>query len=411
MADLTAASLESLVTEDFPIPIEPRTRRLESIDVLRGLLMLLMALDHTREFFGVSTVNPTNAQESWPALYLTRWITHLCAPGFIALAGASVYLQRQRGKTSGQLSRLLATRGLWLMFLEVTLISFGWFFYFPSPFLQVIWATGLSMIGLAALMRLSTRTIGAIGACIILFHNLLDPIHAENLGRFGNVWKLLHESGMFMANGHPVLFAFYPVVPWFGVICLGYAFGPVAMMKPAVRRRVALTLSTAFLAAFTAIRLINHYGDDRPYQHFATMTQTVMSFFNVEKYPPSLDYVLATFGFLLLLYVAFDFAVTQAWLPHLRSFLQTYGRVPFFFYTLHIYLIHGAAVLGTAAMGLDWHHWIGPFAFFGGPPPGWGFGLAGIYAVWLAVLFALYLPCLWFSRLKARRRDWWLSYL
>jgi uncharacterized membrane protein len=397
--------------ESFPIPVEPRTRRLESIDILRGLLMILMALDHTREYFSIYRINPLSPQESWPALYLTRWVTHLCAPGFIALAGASVYLQRQRGKTPAQLSRLLVTRGLWLIFLEVTLISFAWTFIFPAPILQVIWAIGVCMVGLAALMRLPTAAIGAIGALIILLHNLLDPIGADSLGRFANLWKILHQTGMLLVHGRPVAFAFYPVLAWFGVICLGYAFGPIAASEPRVRRRISLILAASFLAAFTLLRLINHYGDDIKFQHLATLTQTLMSFFNVEKYPPSLEYVLITFAVLLLLYVFFDTATTKAWLPRLRSFIETYGRVPFFYYVPHIYLIHGAALLASMALGQNWHYWVGPAFFLQGDPPGWGVRLVGVYCIWIAVVLTLYLPCLWFSRLKARRRDWWLSYL
>jgi uncharacterized membrane protein len=229
-------------------------RRLESIDLLRGLLMILMALDHTRDFFSSAAVNPTDPLSSWPALFFTRWVTHLCAPGFIALAGTSVYLQRQRGKSCAQLTKFLVTRVLWLLFLEVTLISFGWVFIWPAPFLQVIWAIGISMIVLAFLQWLPVAVVGVIGAIIILFHNLLDPIEAEQLGRGADVWKLLHETGMLLYHGHPVGFAFYPVLAWIGVICLGYAFGPVVVAAPIFRRRVALGMSALFLAAFALLR-------------------------------------------------------------------------------------------------------------------------------------------------------------
>ena len=272
--------------ESFPIPVEPRTRRLESLDLLRGLLMILMALDHTREYFSRYGVNPTNPQQSWPALYLTRWVTHLCAPGFIALAGASIYLQRQRGKALPQLRRLVFTRGLWLLFLELTVISFAWSFTFPAPFLQVIWAVGWAMILLSTLLRLPAYAIGGIGAAIVLLHNLLDPIQAESLGRWANLWKLVHQPGMLLLpDGHPLGFAFYAILPWFGVICLGYAFGPLAAALPAFRRRTALALAAFLLAVFTVLRLHNGYGDDIHFEHQATPVRTLMSFFNVEKYP------------------------------------------------------------------------------------------------------------------------------
>jgi uncharacterized membrane protein len=397
-------------SEAFPIPLEPRTRRLESIDILRGLLMLLMALDHTREYFSVYRVNPVSPQDSWPALYATRWLTHLCAPGFIALAGASIYLQRQRTPIA-QIQRLAFTRGLWLVFLEVTLISFGWSFIFPAPFLQVIWAVGIAMMGLSLLLRLPTAVIGGIGAAIVLLHNLLDPIEASHLGGWADLWRLVHEVGMLTVHGQPVGFLFYPALPWFGIICLGYAFGPIAASTPQRRRCIALILAATFFAAFAVLRLHNRYGDEIPFKHLATPARTIMSFFNVNKYPPSLEYVLITFTVLLLLYIVFDRAVSENVVPRLRAFVETYGRVPFFYYVLHIYLIHGAAVLASMALHQDWHYWIGTKFFLQGDPDGWGVRLVGVYCIWLAVILVLYLPCRWFAHLKATRRDWWLSYV
>ncbi len=399
------------VADGFPVPVEPARHRLEALDLLRGLLMILMALDHTRDYFGKYTFNPTDPQQSWPLLYLTRWVTHLCAPGFIALAGASIYLQRRRGKSVAELRHLVLTRGLWLLLMEVTVISFGWSFTF-APFLQVIWAIGWSMVLLSLLLDLPVVAIGGLGAAIVTLHNLLDPIQAKNLGIWSNLWKILHQPGMLLLpDGHPFAFAFYSVLPWFGVICIGYAFGTVAAGTAGKRRRTSLLLAAVFAAAFTALRLNNHYGDDIPFEHLATPTQTLMSFFNVEKYPPSLEYVLATFTVLLLLYVLFDALVGRDWLPPLRSFLRTFGRVPFFYYVPHIYLVHGAALLTTMAVGGDWQFWIGTGFFTQGIPRGYGFSLGVIYAVWLTIVLTLYLPCRWFASVKARRSDWWLSYL
>ena len=377
--------------EAFPIPLEPRTRRLESLDLLRGLLMILMALDHTRDFFGIYRINPTDPQASWPALFLTRWITHLCAPGFIALAGTSIFLQRQRGKPIPALQRLVFTRGVWLLCLEVTLISFGWSFTF-APFLQVIWAIGISMVALSGLLRLPTRVIGVLGALIILLHNLLDPIGAGKLGAWADLWRMLHQVGMLTLRGHPVAFLFYPALPWFGVICLGYAFGPVAAAEPRTRRRTALVLAASCAATFLCVRLHNGYGDDIRFQHLASPVRTLMSFFNLEKYPPSLEYVLATFTVLLVLYVVFDLAVAHNLIPRVRTFLATFGRVPFFYYVLHLYLIHGAALLTSFALGQDWRAFIGP-AFLEGAPNGWGVHLVSIYALWIAAILILYGPC------------------
>lgn len=397
--------------DEFPVPVEPARHRLEALDLLRGLLMILMALDHTRDYFGKYAFNPTNPQQSWPMLYLTRWVTHLCAPGFIALAGASIYLQRRRGKPVAQLQRLVLTRGLWLILLEVTVISFGWTFSF-APFLQVIWAIGWSMVLLSLLLRLPVAAIGGLGAAIVALHNLLDTIKAENLGHWGNLWKLLHQPGMILLpNGSPIGFAFYAILPWFGVICVGYAFGTIADAAPRKRRRASLLLAGAFAATFTALRFHNGYGDDIRFQHLAQPIRTVMSFFNVEKYPPSLEYVLATFTVLLLLYAGFDHLVRRAWLRPVRGFLRTYGRVPLFYYVPHIYLLHGAALVSTMAMHGDWRFWVGPGLFIDGTPPGYGFSLPTVYAIWIAAVLTLYLPCRWFASVKARRRDWWLSYL
>ncbi len=394
-----------------PVPVNPRSRRLESVDILRGLLMLLMAIDHTRDYFSsISHVDPTDPLHSWPALYLTRWMTHLCAPGFIALAGTSAYLQRQRGKSSGQLAWLLLTRGLWLALLEMTVISFGWSFTF-GPALQVIWAVGISMVFLSALIWLPTAAIGSIGAVIVLLHNLFDAVHPARFTPAAFFWTLLHAPGPLFLHHQFIGVAPYPLIPWIGVICLGYAFGPVAASDRARRRSIAVTLGLGFLTVFAALRLLHGYGDHDRFAYLATPGETVMSFFQVEKYPPSLHYLLATLGVLLLLYAAFDLAVTRDWLPRLRRIIEVYGRVPFFYYVLHIYLLHLAALILTASVHLNWRFWLTPGAVFIGHLAGWGFGLPVVYLVWFLLVVILYYPCLWFSRIKARRRDWWLSYL
>jgi uncharacterized membrane protein len=395
----------------YPITVEPASRRLESIDLLRGRLMLLMAIDHARYYFSsVSGVDLTDPMQSWPALFATRWVTHLCAPGFIALAGTSVYLQKHRGKSNSAITRLLITRGLWLILLEVTVVSYGWSFSL-GPALQVIWAVGASMIFLAAIHRLPPWAVGAIGAAIVLLHNLLDPIKAASFGGEAFLWEMLHQQGPVLMHGQMVGFVLYPLIPWIGVICLGYAFGPVALLAPGRRQRFAVTLGAGFLAVFTLLRVFHGYGDRIPFEPESTPARTIMSLMQVSKYPPSLHYLLATLGVVLLLYALFDLAATHGWLPKLRAVIETYGRVPFFYYILHIYLIHMAALLVTAYEGLNWRHWLIPGAVFISHLPGWGFSLWGVYLVWFLAVALLYYPCRWFSRLKARRRDWWLSYL
>jgi uncharacterized membrane protein len=388
-----------------------KSQRLEAVDLLRGLLMVLMALDHTRDYFSNAAVDPTDALHSWPTLFATRWITHLCAPGFILLAGASAWLQRDRGKTKTQLSRFLVTRGLWLILVELTLITFAWQFSIKLLFLQVIWVLGAAMIVLAGLQWLPMPVIGIFGACLVFGHNLLDGIHAQTLGRWSDAWEIFHQFGPLTYNNHTFAFMAYPLIPWIGVMALGYCFGALLTTTPQRRRRSCILIGSAMLAAFGLLRATDRYGDPHHWQHLATPAQTVMSFMEVEKYPPSLHYLLATLGTLLLLYALFDKAVEQNSQPRLRGFLNVYGRVPFFYYVVHIYLLHTLALLGAALLGLNWRFWTQPGSVFFGHLSGWGMHLPGVYAVWLTAVLALYLPCRWFSLVKARRRDWWLSYL
>jgi uncharacterized membrane protein len=371
--------------------------------------MMLMALDHTRDFFSSATVDAANPLQSWPSLFVTRWVTHLCAPGFIALAGVSVYLQRERGKSAAQMAKLLVTRGLWLMLIELTVVSFAWTFA-PGFIFQVIWVVGLAMVLLGLLQWVPRVAVGALGAAIILLHNLLDPVKASSFGHGAFAWGLLHQMTITSFHGFFVA-AGYPVLPWVGVIFVGYAAGPLAVASPARRERIASILGLTFLAVFARMRVTHGYGDHNRFEHLGTVARSAMSFLSVEKYPPSLHYLLATFGVLLLLYALFDFAVRRDWVPGVREVMETYGRVPFFYYVLHIYLLHSVALVLTAADHLNWHLWVTPGTVFFGHVPGWGFPLWGVYCVWLSVLLVMYLPCRWFSRMKARRRDWWLSYL
>jgi uncharacterized membrane protein len=269
------------------------------------------------------------------------------------------------------------------------------------------------MIGLSLLQRFSFRSIGGIGALIVLFHNLLlDPIQAANLHYSRNLWILLNQRGFLLYNGHPFALVFFPALSWFGIMCLGYSFGPVLSTSYSRRVRTVLALAVSFLFLFASLLISQAYGDANRFQHLASGSQTFMSFLQVQKYPPSLQYALATLGVLLLLYALFDTIVERDWLPRMRLFVEVYGRVPFLFYVLHIFLIHAAALLGTFAVHGDWRFWIGPGATWGdGVLPNWGYGLPVVYAVWITVVVALYPACRWFSRLKGRRGDWWLSYL
>jgi len=394
-----------------PLPRYGRGYRVESIDVLRGLLMVLMALDHTRDYFSSAVIDPTDPIHSWPALFITRWMTHICAPGFILLAGASVYLQRQR-KSAATLTRSLILRGLWLIFLEITVISFGWSFGVGMPIFQVIWVIGVCMLALAGLQWLSLPAIGLFAAIVILGHNMLDSIHASAMGNWSDAWYILHERGWLTFHAHPIALYGYPVIPWIGVMALGYCFGAVITLAPERRQRISALLGAVSLGSFALLRLTHSYGDPGPgFEHLDTPAHTMMSIFSIQKYPPSLHYLFATLGIVFLLFSIFDRAVEHSRTPRLRAFFDVYGRVPFSFYILHIFLIHGLALLVAATTIANWRFWITPDVVFTSHLTGWGYSLLVVYIVCSAVVLALYPACSWFSQLKDRRRDWWLSYL
>lgn len=420
-ASLKTAAPTPLAADARPAPSLAAGVRLSEIDVLRGLVIALMALDHVRDYLHSSGFagNPLDPAQTTPWLYATRWITHLCAPTFVFLAGASAYLQRAKGKAARSLSAFLLKRGLWLIALELTVLSFGWSFALPYPlFLQVIWAIGWSMVALAAMSRLPHGAVLAIGVAIIAGHNLLDPITPQQLGAWSTLWKLAHEGGLLTAGGGPIGVAGYPVLPWVGIIAFGYGLGPVFAAAPARRDRTFLALGLAMLAAFAALRGFNLYGNPagggagtvgKRWPDQPDPTSALMVFLDVRKYPPSLQFTLATLGVVFVLWPL---------LARLRgpvaSVLNTFGAVPLFFYVLHVYLVHALAIAANAAAGRDVR---GMFNFlansFTSSPllQGLGFPLWGVYVAWFAVLALLYLPCRRWQALKARRRDWWLSYL
>ncbi len=396
--------------------------RISEIDMMRGLVIVLMALDHVRDYFlggpGMAGIgNLLDPATTTPALYVTRWITHLCAPTFVFLTGLSAYLQFVKGKGTSQLSRFLLTRGLWLIFLEVTVLSFGWSFGFPYPiFLQVIWAIGFCMLALAALVWLPRVAVLAIGVVIVAGHNLLDPLSAEQLGMF---WSFLHDGGVIIVGGAPFGLFAYPVLPWIGIAALGYGLGGVFTEAPQKRTRTIFLMGLGMLFAFLVLRGSMIYGDPSfatgpegawtDWRAQGSMGAAFMVFFDVQKYPPSLQYTLVTLGIMFTLWPLFS---------RLRgpvaSVLNTFGAVPFFFYVLHIYLIH---LLGIAANAAAGNNVEGLFDYminvFTAPEKlaGLGFSLGWVYLAWIVVLALLYPICRYWQRLKARRRDWWLSYL
>jgi uncharacterized membrane protein len=374
--------------------------RLASVDVLRGLIIVIMALDHVRDYFTDVRFNPLDPTQTTAALYATRWITNFCAPVFVLLAGMSAYFVGRRC-TRHELSRFLLTRGLWLAVLEVTVISVLWTFNFRFDLgliMQVVWAIGLSMIVLSGLVYLPVRVVGVIGVAICVFHNLLDGVPMPETPVLKTLWAILHvQSPVAIGYVH------YPLIPWVGVMASGYALASVFQMEAERRQRVLIALGASMIALFLGLRLVNTYGDPAPWATQSDYLRTMMSFLNVKKYPPSLDYLLATLGPALMLLACLE--NLRGWFV---SALQVFGRVPLFFYVLHLALAHLAA--GVIAMALGYGNAVLnnlPRDF----PTDWGFGLPAVYLAWALVVITLYPACRWFGEVKRRRGDWWLSYL
>jgi uncharacterized membrane protein len=385
-------------------------QRLEPVDLLRGVIIVIMALDHTRDYFGVIGADPTNLDTTTPGLFFTRWVTHFCAPVFFLLTGTGAFLALRR-RTPADLSRFLFTRGLWLLFVEAvilrTLMQFNVDYH--VTILTVLWALGWAMIALAFLSRLPLPAIITFGVALVLGHNALDGISAADFGSWGWAWTFLHAPGfLWRGTDHLVLVA-YPVIPWIGVTALGFALGAVYAWAPGRRVSFLLRLGTALTFAFVAVRLANVYGDPRPWSYQASTGWTLISFLDVTKYPPSLQFLLMTLGPALLALGLFERGT-----PKLLGPALTIGKVPFFFFLGHFFLIHLFALL-VSAVRYGAVHWM-----FESPsldrfpvtaPPGWGYPLPVVYLAWITVVLTMYPLCRWYAALRARRTDPWLSYL
>ena len=366
--------------------------------------MVLMALDHTRGFLSNAPFAPVDLAHTTPALFFTRWVTHFCAPAFFLLAGVGASLSLGRGRSLAQVSRFFLTRGLWLVVLELTLIAFGWdFTLHVIPWLAgVIWALGWSMVFMAALAWLPRGAIAAVGIALIVLHNTTDAITPAAFGEFGWVWKFLHFPD---PRAGTLIRIDYPIIPWVGVMAVGYAMGPLFRESPQRRQTILVGIGVSAVIAFIVLRWLNSYGDPMPWSVETRGTYTVLSFLRVRKYPPSLAYLLMTLGPLL---------IALAWLEHGRgrvfAFFVTFGRVPLFFYVAHIYLVHLVAVAVAHVQGSA------SFLFTSEGPmvrhPSWyGIDLGWVYVGWVSIVIALYPMCRAFAHVKGRRRDWWLSYL
>ncbi|MCM3880508.1 MAG: heparan-alpha-glucosaminide N-acetyltransferase domain-containing protein [Vicinamibacterales bacterium] len=377
--------------------------------------MIIMALDHIRDFlhYGAQHFAPEDLTQTTTVLFFTRWITHFCAPVFVFLAGTSSYLAANRGRSASAVSRLLLTRGLWLVVVEMTLVLFGGTFNLSYTVIiwQVIWAIGWSMVALSFLMFLPWRALLAFSVVMIGLHNLLDPIRPEQFSSLAWLWQILHVglTPIQLSERHVIL-VIYPLIPWIGVMSAGYCFGRVFDLETDRRRRLLMQTGAALTAGFIALRLLNLYGDPNPWSPQSRIIMTGLSFLNTWKYPPSLDYLLMTLGPSI---VALGFLDRVA-VGERNPFL-VFGRVPFFYYVIHWYVLH------LVALAMAWARY-GRFDFMFGLPPSvlpmstgypqdYGYDLSTVYLVWIAIVAGLYPVCAWFAALKARNRSIWLSYL
>lgn len=368
--------------------------------------MVFMALDHTRDYFHqtFSLFDLTHPEHTtWP-IYITRWVSHFCAPAFSFLAGLSAFMVGKR-KTKNELSGFLLKRGLWLVFIELTVMTFAWYFdiRFRNIDLAVIWSLGISMVFLAALIHLPGNIILLFALLLIFGHNLLDSIHFE-----GSVWwSILHETTFFKLSDTLNLNVIYPIIPWIGVMALGYYFGDFydKSIDPANRKKLFNAISLLAIILFVAIRWTNLYGDPVLWKNYETISRTIFSFFNLSKYPPSLLYLLVTLSgtFLFL-------ANSEKWKGAIVNFFTVFGRVPFFFYILHLYLIRVLAMIVAELTGYGWELMVQ--TTFEIDLKDFGFDLEIVYLIWIGIILMLYPLCKKFDEYKqSHKYKWWLSYL
>jgi uncharacterized membrane protein len=393
-----------------------RKDRAHAVDALRGLVMIIMALDHTREFFhaGAMSFQPEDLTRTTAAVFFTRWITHICAPVFFFTTGLGAFFWLARGHTESRTSYLVK-RGLWLVLLELTALRFATNFSLRNGpvLLTILWALGWSMVALGFLSRLPVRPLAIGSILVIVLHDLADPITAGSLGAAGPLWNVLHQPGVIRVDGS-ILIVAYPLVPWIAVAAAGFCFGPVMSLDPSARRVWMVRMGLGMIFAFVALRTVNVYGDPRPWSS-EIAGKTVLSFLRCTKYPPSLDFLLMTLGPALLLLAWFDRRDLSPTPLSRNNLLLVFGRVPLFYFLLHFLLIHVLTIPLAYSRYGKVGFLLNPLPSIGGKsdayPPDYGHGLGVVYGVWIVVLVIMYPLCLWFCRLKQRRRDWWLSYV
>lgn len=388
--------------------------RIESIDFLRGLVMIIMALDHVRMYFALGTwyAEPTNLATTTPLLFFTRWITHFCAPVFVFLAGTSAFLYGMKKASVKETARFLFTRGLWLIFVEIVIVNFAWTFDITYSFmiLQVIWAIGLSMIVLSGLVFLPGRLIFNTGLILVFGHNLLDSITVQGSTAQDVIWHVLHQPGTIFMDSTRFVNVVYPVLPWFGLMALGYVFGTLYKkdLPAEQRRRWLFAMGVSATLLFIILRGLNLYGESREWAMLNTPVFRLMSFLNTTKYPPSLHFLLMTMGPALLLLAAIDPLQNRLPKP-----LIVFGRVPFFFYVVHLYLIHALAMLFLIYRGRDGSEYILSFeGIRSGLLSNFGLSLGAVYVIWALVVVLLYPICRWYQKYREDHPSLgWLSYL
>jgi uncharacterized membrane protein len=382
---------------EAPVVASRAARRVNSVDIVRGAIMVLMALDHVRDFVTNQRIRPEDLSRASAALFFTRWVTHFCAPGFSLLAGVGIGLYMRRGRNPGEATRFLVTRGLWLVFLDLTVSAIGFQFGFRliPAFALVLWALGWSMVVMGAAIHLPRKVTAVLALAMIIGHNLLDRIPPSP------IWHVLHVPG-FAIEGK--LFIAYPLIPWVAVMALGYVIAGIYEWEPGRRRRFLVRSGALATAAFVAIRYINGYGDPFPWSPQRTSALTVASFLNVTKYPPSLDFLLMTLGPVLI-----ALALVEGVRNRVTEWLSVYGRVPLFYYVLHIFVGHVVAMALALIQGGELRR----IPVVSNPEliPAWyGVSLPGVYLAWALVVALMYFPCRWYAGLKTRRNDWWLRY-
>ena len=381
--------------------------RITSIDLMRGIVMIVMVIDHVHHFYSWAAYDPTDLGNATPAQFLTRWITHFCAPAFMFLAGTSAWLHaRNSGSTRGQLQRFLLGRGLVLVFLELTWVSFSWRFDFHGLVLQAIWALGWSMVLLSGMLYLPTRAVAALALLLVFGHDLLDHLRFEDFATNGQVWgwlwAVVHQYYVgTLSSGYSIVLV-YPLVPWVGVMALGYCFGELLQQAPQLRHRAMAALGLACIGLFVVLRLNNLYGEPQLWQaNPRGALYTALAVLNVTKYPPSLLYLLMTLGPVLLL-----LPLLESWHGVWAQRIMVFGRVPLFFYLVHLPLLHFSSRIAGKVFG-GVHPQIGWSL-----PTGYDLSLLRVYLMWAMTIVITYPLCRWYMDYKSSHRDrWWLSYL